>query len=160
MQSTVLNWWKTSYTSLLTNLLSIIRKAADQFASLAASTRIAISSIAAFIGYGSWAYLVNLLHGQAAALKSFLVQGGYSFLMTLVMTTAIEGLYRFFSNLSSRKVAAMLTVVLVCLTIYITSWTVNSLAATPEIFRTVILGYIISTIYTISYVLGLLHQSR
>lgn len=141
-------------------MLAFVKKLARLFASLSAPTRIAISSIAAFVAYGGWAFLVNASHGQAAAVKSGLVQGCYSFLLTLVMTGIIEALYYSIARTGRIKLAALVTIITVCLTVYITSWTVNSIAGTPEILKTVILGYIASTIYTTSYVLGLMHKPR
>jgi len=120
-----------------------------------------LSSFAGFIVYGSWAYMVNSMHGVAAGVKAACVQGGYSFALTFVMTMLIEMLYRCASRYSeSEKAASVLTIVATCAIIFSTSWWVNVIAGTPEIFNTVILGYVFGGIYTCSYVVGLSKARR
>lgn len=114
------------------------------------------SALAALVAYGGWAYWVNSMHGSFAAAKAAGVQGGYSFLLTFVMTILIELLFRVSCAITDagllRKV---LTIVISCCIIFSASWWVNVLAGTPEIFNTVILGYVIGGIFTVSYVIGL-----
>ncbi|MEM7357765.1 MAG: hypothetical protein AAF431_01555 [Pseudomonadota bacterium] len=126
------------------------------FASLNPFQRSLVSAFSGLVGYGGWAYLVNSMHGSFAGFKAACVQGSYSFLLTFVMTMMIEGLYRFMSELSdTEQFNKLATIVVTCAIIFSTSWWVNAMAGTPEIFNTVILGYIIGGVYTISYVIGL-----
>ena len=126
------------------------------FSRLSYLQRSFLSALAGLIGYGVWAYLVNSQHGATAAFKAASVQGGYSFILTFVMTLLIELLYRRFARASrSERLTRVATIVSVCAIIYTTSWWINVLAATPEIFNTVILGYVVGGIYTIGYVQSL-----
>lgn len=115
-----------------------------------------IGALFGLLGYGVWAYLVNSMHGQAAALKAACVQGSYSFALTFVMTVLIESLYGLADRIFDAALAnKIFTIVITCAIIFSTSWWVNVMAGTPEIFNTVILGYIVGGLYTISYVFGL-----
>ena len=114
------------------------------------------SAFAALIGYGGWAYLVNSMHGNFAAVKAACVQGSYSFLLTFLMTILIELLYRASCAITQADLLSkVLTIVITCSIIFSTSWWVNVLAGTPEIFNTVILGYVVGGLFTASYVIGL-----
>ena len=114
------------------------------------------SALAALVAYGGWAYLVNSMHGSFAAAKAAGVQGAYSFLLTFVMTILIELLYRASCAITDSDLLRKgLTIVITCCMIFSASWWVNVLAGTPEIFNTVILGYVVGGIFTASYALGL-----
>jgi hypothetical protein len=121
-----------------------------------------LSALAGLLAYGIWGYLVNSPHGAAAAYKAACVQGSYSFMLTFVMTLLIEALYRLFARLSgSVRLIRFASIVSVCSIIYTTSWWVNVFAGTPEIFNTVILGYVVGGIYTVGYVQSLAqHDSQ
>lgn len=126
------------------------------FSRLTPIQRSAFSAVWALFGYGAWAYLVNSMHGAAAAIKAACVQGAYSFVITFFMTLLIEALYRGIALVFAHgKLTKTLTVLVTCSIIFSTSWWVNAMAGTPEIFGTVILGYVIGGIYTSSYVFGL-----
>ncbi|NNC99249.1 MAG: hypothetical protein HKN85_03615 [Gammaproteobacteria bacterium] len=126
------------------------------FSRLQPLQRILLSAFCALIGYGVWAYLANAMHGYVAGIKAAAVQGSYSFLLTFVMTLLIEAFYRQISRFNFREIVSKyLTIVLTCAIIFSTSWWVNALAGTPEIFNTVILGYVVGGLYTIGYVFGL-----
>lgn len=115
-----------------------------------------VSAFSALFGYGGWAYLVNSMHGTAAAVKAATVQGGYSFALTFVITLIIEGLHRWVGNtVHQPRYTQVVTVFLTCALLFSSSWWINAMAGTPEIFSTVILGYVIGTIYTATYVVGL-----
>ena len=120
-----------------------------------------ISAFSGLLGYGGWAYWVNASYGWQASFKAACVQGGYSFLLTFVMTLMIEFFYRFFLKFS-RQIWLVngLAIILTCSIIFSTSWWVNAMAGTPEIFKTVILGYIIGGFYTVAYVFGLSKQMQ
>lgn len=114
------------------------------------------SAFAALIAYGGWAYLVNSMHGNFAAVKAACVQGSYSFLLTFLMTILIELLYRVSCAITNVELLSkVLTIVVTCSIIFSASWWVNVLAGTPEIFNTVILGYVVGGAFTASYVIGL-----
>lgn len=100
------------------------------------------------------------MHGPAVALKAALVQGLFSFLVTLAMTLMLEAIYRFFSKLTDWSwFSAVMTVISTCLPVFAGSWLVNAASGTPEIFETVILGYVIGAVYSSSYVYGMLKKS-
>jgi len=101
------------------------------------------------------------MHGPQAAVKAACVQGSYSFVITLGMTLMLEATYRFFMKLTGWQwLSAFTTVVLCCAPVFIGSWMINVAAGTPEIFETVILGYVIGAVYSTSYVFGLLKKSK
>lgn len=123
-----------------------------------------VSALVGFVGYGVWAFMVNQMHGWQVGLKAAVVQGSYSFLVTLLMTLLLESIYKrlviFRSNRKSSvgdstRLAAICTIVIVCFILYTSSWLINYIAGTPEIFHTVILGYIIGTVYTVLYTIKL-----
>lgn len=133
----------------------------DYFASLAPLYRSALSAIAALLFYGGWAFYVNAMHGTMVALKAACVQGTYSMLLTLGMAVLIEALYRFLLRFYRASATInWLTIVVSCSIIFSTSWWVNAMAGTPEIFNTVILGYIIGAVYTTAYVFSISRNGR
>jgi len=116
-----------------------------------------LAGTAGFVIYGSWAFYINFDHGLAAALKAGATQGSYSFTLTLIMSFIMEWLFQ----LSDQpKVKFSLTFFITCLLIYSTSWSINALAGTPEIFLTILPGATISTLYTLSYTLTLFKLHR
>lgn len=128
----------------------------DFFAQLKPYQRSLLSGVVGFLFYGTWAYWVNMSHGMAASIKAACVQGSYSFLLTFVMTILIEFLYRsIFALLNNSVLIIWLTIGVTCGLIFSASWLVNVLAGTPEIFETVILGYLIGGTYTVIYVYSL-----
>jgi len=126
------------------------------FNRLSSSQRSLISATAGFLFYGSWAFWVNHQHGIGMGLRAGCVQGSYSFLLTLIMTGLIESLFVLSSRVfTKRNVIIWSTIVCSCSLIFSTSWSINVLAGTPEVLRTVILGYIVGGIYSTTYVYGL-----
>ena len=123
------------------------------FANLSPLQRSVISAFGAFIVYGGWGYYVNSNHALQVSSKAGFVQGTYSFLLTLMMTILIEAIYSFISrHVKTKNLPKIMTIFITCLIIFSTSWWVNVLAGTPEIFNTVILGYVFGSVFTISYV--------
>lgn len=115
------------------------------------------AATAGFLAYGGWAFWVNLNHSLYAGVKAGLTQGSYSFTLTLTMAFLMEWLF----GLSRQpRVQFVSTFGLTCLLVYSSSWGVNALTGTPEIFLTILPGAILSTLYTLSYTLTLLklHQ--
>ena len=114
--------------------------------------RVGLSALSALLGYGGWAYWINMTHGSGAAMKAAIVQGGYSFVLTCLLSLLIEFLYQRYSHW---RYGVVLIGVVVCCLLYSLSWGINVLAMTPEILWTILPGALISTLFTISYLLGL-----
>lgn len=125
------------------------------FDRLSLAQRSVLPSLAGFLFYGSWAFAMNVMHGFPVAMKSAAVQGAYSFFITLGMTLMIEAMFRFFRQVLSVWLASALTIIASCAPVFVGSWLVNVAAGTPEIFRTVILGYVIGLFFSTTYVIGL-----
>lgn len=115
-------------------------------------TRSIVSGLFGFLAYGGWAFFVNYDHGLHAATKAAFTQGSYSFAVTLVMTLFMEYLFRLLANPTLRFCVTFFGT---CAVLYSTSWGVNALAGTPEIFMTILPGIIIGTAYTFGYTLSL-----
>ncbi|MCF7980979.1 MAG: hypothetical protein K9K86_03270 [Pseudomonadales bacterium] len=114
--------------------------------------RIFFSAVAAFMGYGAWAFYVNHAYSLAISLKAAITQGSYSFVITLTMSWLMELLHQAFDTTRTRL---PLTILITCLLLYTTSWGINALLGTPEIFMTILPGAVIGTLYTFSYGLAL-----
>lgn len=112
--------------------------------------RLIIFASCALLGYGAWAYVANADYGVATGLRAALTQGGYAFLVTLVMTSLLEFLYQWSRPLHRSAWIAFLAT---CATLYLSSWGVNALAGTPRIFWTILPGMVIGTVYTANYVM-------
>ena len=133
---------------------------ANSYNRLSPITRSVVNAFVGFFVYGCWAIGVNLMHGRESAIKAGLVQGVYSFLLTFVMTLLIESVFSVVHQKSGRRfLAAMLTITVTCLIVFSGSWFVNYLAGTPEIFNTVILGYILGGAYSVGYTLLLAKEA-
>lgn len=128
----------------------------DFYKRLSTLQRSLISALIGFAFYGSWAIFVNFMHGKESAIKAGLVQGVYSFILTFFMTLLLEAIYlRALKLVKAEIVAITVTVVISCSIVFSGSWLVNYLSGTPEIFNTVILGYIFGGLYSIVYTVGL-----
>lgn len=121
------------------------------------AVRLLLPPIAGFFFYGGWAYLANFGHSSTAAFKAFFTQGSYSFVITLTLALAIEGMFRWMKKIAYR---ACWVTLIACLMLYSSSWTVNYIAGTPNIILTILPGAIVSTVYTILYVWTLNKVSR
>ncbi len=132
----------------------------DFYKRLSALQRSLISACIGFAFYGSWAVFVNFMHGKESALKAGLVQGGYSFILTFFMTILLEAIYQKARRvISVKNIAITVTVLASCSLAFSGSWFVNYLSGTPEIFNTVILGYIFGGLYSIIYTIGLARET-
>jgi hypothetical protein len=101
------------------------------------------------------------MHGTQAAIKAALVQGSYSFLITLGMTLMLESMYRFlYKFTNSYWLSAVVSVFLCCAPVFIGSWVLNVAAGTPEVFNTVILGYLLGAVYSATYVRALIKKAN
>lgn len=131
------------------------------FQSLTPLQRSLISAFSGFFFYGSWAVFVNWSHGLMAAIKAGVVQGSYSFVLTLCMTLLLEFVFKLSNRVFNQILLINWTTIIVCCTaVFSISWAVNAAAGTPEILRTVILGYIIGGIYIVGYVYGLARSEQ
>jgi len=126
------------------------------FQSFTPLQRSILSGLCGLIFYGGWAIFVNWKHGLGAAIKAGCVQGSYSFILTLSMTMLIEGMFKINSKVFKKALLVnWSTIIICCAAIFSLSWGINFAAGTPEILRTVILGYVVGGIYSITYVYGL-----
>ena len=112
-------------------------------------TRSIFAGLAGFVAYGGWAYYVNAEYGFTTGIRSGLVQGGYSFALTLSTTLLMEQLLVSLSNVKGQLVITILTT---CLITFSTAYLIHWLAMTPEILLTIAPGFLIGAIYTIFYV--------
>jgi len=110
-----------------------------------------------FLFYGGWAFWVNYGAGQTLAFKAAFTQGGYSFIITLVLALLIEWL---FSRFKKWPFHLFFIGLITCSFLYVTSWSLNYLAGTPNILLTILPGAAVSTVYTIIYILGLNKLAR
>ncbi len=118
-----------------------------------------LSACFAFLFYGGWGYWINVEFGHDIAITVMFAQGAYSFVLTLTVSVLIESLYRLFRVVATRKQWSQvqlqtLTILVSCALVFTGSWLVNVFAQTPEIFKTVVLGYVFGGLYTYAYVLG------
>jgi hypothetical protein len=118
--------------------------------------RLWVPPIAGFLFYGAWAFSINFSHGFESAITAAFTQGGYSFAITLVLALVIEFL---FDRLATTAIAVAWRSVWVfiagfCLLLF-TSVGINLLTGTPEILWTVLPGLMISSVYTMLYILTL-----
>lgn len=116
-----------------------------------------LAGLAGFVGYGGWAWFANYDHGADIAMRSGLIQGGYSLVLTFLMTIVTEYLFTIWQHHSS---AAIRTTLLVSTILFCSAYTIHMLVGTPEILMTITPGFVIGTIYTYVYVLGLHASSK
>jgi len=117
-----------------------------------ANIRSLAAALAALIGYGAWAWFANSAEGDGAAGKAALVQGGYSFVLTYVMTYVTEWLYCYTGG------RGWLTTFLSSILLLVSAYSIHRLAGTPEVAMTIAPGYFIGTVYTaffVAYLKGL-----
>lgn len=106
------------------------------------------SALAGFLAYGAWAFYANMEHGTGEGLKSALVQGSFSFTITLMLNAIMEFLYGRFHRV---KGGVFMTGVAACLLLYSASYSINYLAGTMNIIKTILPGAIFSTVYIVGY---------
>lgn len=110
--------------------------------------RTLLPSVAGFFFYGLWAYCINLSADEDIAVRTALVQGSYSFVLTLSFSFIIEWLYTVFKSLPYRIWLVGLTT---CVLMYLSSWCIHTLNGTPHIVLTMLPGVIIGTGYSAYY---------
>lgn len=111
-----------------------------------------LSAIAGFSVYGGWACYVNADYGTDLAMMIGLVQGGYSFVLTFVMALVTEWLFKRFTESKNQVAYVMITVSSALFTM---PYVIHLLLGTPAIWMTILPGFVIGTMYTRLYVLGL-----
>ncbi len=116
-----------------------------------------LAGLAGFVGYGGWAWYANLDHGADIAMRSGLVQGGYSLVLTFVMTLVTEYL---FARWQHHANAAIRTTALISTILFCSAYSIHLLVGTPEIVMTITPGFVIGSIYTYVYILGLRASSK
>ena len=109
------------------------------------TARSLIPAVVGFLGYGGWGYLCNMGHGWAMGLQSGLVQGSLSFTITLVFNAVMEFVYGALGNRVWSIIATLASLVLV-------SFTLTTLAGTPEVIATIAPGSMIGSFYIYSYI--------
>lgn len=119
--------------------------------------RSTIAGIAGFVGYGGWAMYANAGHGSDIAMRSGIVQGTYSLILTFLMTLVTEWLYVRLGGLSGGR---SLTVSLIAIILFCSAYSIHKLVGTPEVLMTILPGFVIGTIYTLVYVMGLSRANR
>ncbi len=112
------------------------------------------AGILALLVYGGWAYYINSGYGVATGFRAATVQGSYSMALTLSTTLLMEGLYRSLQSPDSMR-GLLLTILLTCLMTFSTAFLINWIFGTPRILLTILPGFLIGTVYTISYVYAL-----
>jgi quinol-cytochrome oxidoreductase complex cytochrome b subunit len=117
-----------------------------------AAIRLLVPPIAGLLFYGSWAFWANHEYGSNIAYKAACTQGLYSFIITLVFSLCMEALFKALQHVPLRSFWVVITA---CFSLYITSWSVNYVAGTPNILLTILPGAIISTLYILVYVFTL-----
>jgi len=112
------------------------------------TARTLIPAVAGFLGYGSWGYFCNMGYGWEMGVQSGLVQGSLSFIITLVFNGVMESIYKASASKAWSTVITIMGLVLV-------SFTINTLAGTPEVIATIAPGSIIGSFYVHSYISNL-----
>lgn len=115
--------------------------------------RVLLPPIAGLLFYGGWAFIINYSHGFEKAINAALTQGGYSFVITLMLALIVEWLFVRLSHFSWRNTMVFIIAMFL---LAITSFTLNRLTGTPEILLTILPGLIVSGVYTLLYIFALL----
>ncbi|MEM7098049.1 MAG: hypothetical protein AAF541_07305 [Pseudomonadota bacterium] len=110
------------------------------------------AGLAGFVGYGAWAWYANLGHGDDVAVRSGLVQGGYSLVLTFVMTLVTELIYARCREVPGAHIVSTGSISVV---LFVSAYSIHMLVGTPEILMTILPGWVIGTIYTFFYIMGL-----
>ncbi|MCV6604748.1 MAG: hypothetical protein OIF34_05555 [Porticoccaceae bacterium] len=121
-------------------------------AKLSPTARILISAVAAFLGYGGWTLYVNGDGDPMSAMSYALSYGSYSFVMTLITSGLLEGLFRGFGG---QRKGSLIAGAITCLLLYAGAWGINYAAGTPNILITIVPGMTFSTLFVVSYLITL-----
>lgn len=102
------------------------------------------------LAYGSWAYYVNADEGMGW--PTALVQGSFSFVLTMTLTLLIE---RLFGQLGRNLTGASTTFALASLFMFSTAYALQFLAGAPHILMTILPGWAIGSVYAGAYTTAL-----
>ena len=121
--------------------------------------RIWLPPTVGFLFYGAWAFSVNsgvLLISDtiywSTGIKAALVQGSYSFFVTLMLAIVVEWMFVRLRDVAFKPMWVWLTAVLLLIA---TSSGLNVLAGTPHVLFTILPGLLVSAIYTALYIIAL-----
>lgn len=115
------------------------------------------SALGAFALYGGWTLFANWHHGSATALRSAIVQGLFSALLTFVLVLAMEALHR---RLAHHRHGAALTILICAGTCQGTTAAIHLAIGTPELLTTLAPTILIGGAFIITYVLALHRATR
>jgi hypothetical protein len=118
--------------------------AARERPSTGALYRMLLSGAGATLLYGGWAYVANRPFGVDAAARAAAVQGAWSFVFTLFLSTLVELSAR---QCARAKLPTVCAAVLPLLLVWGGPVTVHALNGTPALARTVAPGVLIGTVF-------------
>lgn len=113
-----------------------------------------LSATAGALVYGGWGYYANSAAGAEMAMRTGVVQGSYSFVLTLSMTLLLEWGY---AAMGRTRNGAVTTLVVVSALMFATAYALQYFAGSEAILMTILPGYVVGTIYAAVY-LGSLHR--
>ena len=113
-------------------------------------------TVTAMLGYGLWAYVANcnstdVSNAEQIALRAGLIQGGYSGLLTLATVVALEWLYRRLRGNLPKAQAIVGSATLALAGQYGVIVPIHLLNQTPNIVLTLLPGFIIGSLFNLSY---------
>ena len=112
-----------------------------------------VSALGGAVIYGSWGFVANYSVSLAKAHKVALAQGTFSFVLSLLLTGALERLWRRFRSVSiATCIALAVTYPLVIL--------VHVCVGTPRIIVTMAPGTLMTGIFVVLYLLNLRRVSK
>lgn len=114
-----------------------------------------ISATAGALLYGGWGYYANSGAGAEMAMRTGIVQGSYSFVLTLSMTLLLEWGY---AVLGRNRNGAVITLAVVSSLMFTTAYALQYFAGSKAILMTILPGYVVGTIYAAIY-LSSVHRS-
>lgn len=118
----------------------------------------ALITTVAVLGYGGWAYYSNLPADGAAdlqmiAMRAGIIQGGYSGILTLVNVIVLEALFLRLNARLNCTVNMVVTVLAAAVAQYAIIIPVHIMNQTPNIFITLLPGFIIGTGFSVGYLM-------
>ncbi len=110
------------------------------------------SAFIAFVLWGGWAYYINVTNGFFTGLTSGLVQGTFSFVMTLVIVFIVSKIY---NQLNHRALQLLLPPIMTVIGTSIPLVAIHSLMGTPYILKTIAPALSVSFIFCVMTTLNL-----
>lgn len=115
--------------------------------------RVLTPAIAGFLAYSAWGCIANSSYPVEVWLKAGVIQGTISFFTNLLLASFMEALFRAFQN-------KWLTVGITIPSIMSSSFTIHTLAGTPEVLLTILPAVTIGSVYVYGYVSTLVYINR